>query len=254
MLIRAAIAPSSMQPRMAELLATAGIETFALAASDAALPDGDPEYNLVVVDDVYATTLLSSNGRRTSLHDRTATYVLLQQTNNVLEAARWAAGGGGPVLSSRLPDSVLRDAFVAIVTRCASRRTDHGTPLSHAEPTGAPPRFGTRASRPALTKQPSTAPLGGLSVTSPPPAHHHGRREQSEGTVMAETRPWRVVRDALLREGERRYLESVLSLTDGRVGLAARRAGMSERALFEKMRRHQLRKEDFRHATTRLGR
>ena len=59
-------------------------------------------------------------------------------------------------------------------------------------------------------------------------------------------RPWKSVREALLREGERRYLSHVLESSRGRVGVAARRAGMAERSLFEKMKRLGLRKEDYR--------
>lgn len=57
---------------------------------------------------------------------------------------------------------------------------------------------------------------------------------------------WRVVREGLLSAGERAYLAAVLKATGGRVGEAAKRSGMSSRALFEKMRRHGLRKEDYR--------
>jgi DNA-binding NtrC family response regulator len=60
------------------------------------------------------------------------------------------------------------------------------------------------------------------------------------------TRPWKEVREDLLREGERTYLSNLLRATGGRVGVTARRAGMAERSLFEKMKRHGLRKEDFR--------
>ena len=59
-------------------------------------------------------------------------------------------------------------------------------------------------------------------------------------------RSWREVRAALLVEGEREYLTALLRQTQGRVGEVARRAGISSRALFDKMKRHGLRKEDFR--------
>jgi DNA-binding NtrC family response regulator len=58
-------------------------------------------------------------------------------------------------------------------------------------------------------------------------------------------RPWRVVRSQALQELERRYLTELLRATGGRVGQAARRAGMDPRSLFEKMRKHGLRKSDF---------
>lgn len=59
-------------------------------------------------------------------------------------------------------------------------------------------------------------------------------------------RPWRKVREDLLLEGERAYLSNLLAATGGRIGLTASHAGMAERSLFEKMKRHGLRKEDFR--------
>lgn len=57
---------------------------------------------------------------------------------------------------------------------------------------------------------------------------------------------WKQVRAALLLDGEREYLTTLLQQSHGRVGEVARRAGISARALFDKMRRHGLRKEDFR--------
>lgn len=57
---------------------------------------------------------------------------------------------------------------------------------------------------------------------------------------------WKVVREGILEAGERVYLQALLEATSGRVGDAAKRAGMSARALFNKMKRHGLRKEDFR--------
>ncbi len=57
---------------------------------------------------------------------------------------------------------------------------------------------------------------------------------------------WKVVREGILEAGERAYLQAALAASRGRVGEAAKRAGISPRALFNKMRRHGLRKEDFR--------
>ncbi len=59
-------------------------------------------------------------------------------------------------------------------------------------------------------------------------------------------RSWKEVRATLLLEGEREYLVALLRQERGRVGEVARRAGISSRALFDKMRCHGLRKEDFR--------
>ena len=62
--------------------------------------------------------------------------------------------------------------------------------------------------------------------------------------------PWRIVRQEVLEEAEYRYLSELLGLCSGRVGEVARRAGMSPRSLFEKMRRYGLRKEEFRRELT----
>ncbi len=58
--------------------------------------------------------------------------------------------------------------------------------------------------------------------------------------------PWKQVREQLLLAGERAYLIGLLRASGGRIGDCARRAGIAERSLFEKMKRHGLRKEDFR--------
>ena len=59
-------------------------------------------------------------------------------------------------------------------------------------------------------------------------------------------RPWKEVREILLAQGERAYITALLVRHQGRVGRSARDAGMSERALFDKMKRHGLKKEDYR--------
>jgi len=59
-------------------------------------------------------------------------------------------------------------------------------------------------------------------------------------------RPWREVRREVIEHAERRYLEAVLTATRGRIGEAARRAGMAPRSLHEKMRKYGLLKEHYR--------
>ena len=63
-------------------------------------------------------------------------------------------------------------------------------------------------------------------------------------------RPWKEVRRETLALFERQYLTELLRLTGGRVGETARRAGMEPRSLHEKMKKHGLRKEDFRREGT----
>lgn len=58
-------------------------------------------------------------------------------------------------------------------------------------------------------------------------------------------RPWKEVREEGMARLEKRYLEEILNLSRGRIGEAASRAGVNPRSLYEKMREHGLRKEDF---------
>ncbi len=44
---------------------------------------------------------------------------------------------------------------------------------------------------------------------------------------------------------ERRYVTEILRATRGRIGETAKRAGLNERALYALMKRHGLKKEDF---------
>ena len=59
-------------------------------------------------------------------------------------------------------------------------------------------------------------------------------------------RPLAEVRAELLERFERAYLTKLLEATGGRIGETARRAGIQPRSLYDKMKRHGLRKEDFR--------
>lgn len=70
---------------------------------------------------------------------------------------------------------------------------------------------------------------------------------QVSSTVPDEwlSRPLREVRKEIVSEFERTYLEALLRDTGGRVGKTAERAGIEPRSLFEKMKRYDLRKEDF---------
>lgn len=59
-------------------------------------------------------------------------------------------------------------------------------------------------------------------------------------------KPWKELRESLLAAGERAYISHLLETHRGRIGDTAKAAGIAERSLFEKMKRHGLRKEDFR--------
>jgi DNA-binding NtrC family response regulator len=63
-------------------------------------------------------------------------------------------------------------------------------------------------------------------------------------------RPLAEAREELSFAFEKEYLERALTLCRGRIGDAARRSGVNERTLYAKMRRHGLRKEDFRKSSS----
>jgi DNA-binding NtrC family response regulator len=60
------------------------------------------------------------------------------------------------------------------------------------------------------------------------------------------TKPLQEVRESFFSDLERQYIEGLLRATGGRIGEAAKRAGLQERSLYEKMKQFSLRKEDFR--------
>jgi DNA-binding NtrC family response regulator len=59
-------------------------------------------------------------------------------------------------------------------------------------------------------------------------------------------KPLHEVREAFFSDLERQYVEGLLRATGGRIGETAKRAGLQERSLYEKMKQLGLRKEDFR--------
>jgi transcriptional regulator with PAS, ATPase and Fis domain len=58
-------------------------------------------------------------------------------------------------------------------------------------------------------------------------------------------RPFAEARDDILAAFEKRYVREALARSRGRIGETARRAGLNARTLYAMMRRHGLRKEDF---------
>jgi DNA-binding NtrC family response regulator len=78
---------------------------------------------------------------------------------------------------------------------------------------------------------------------SPPPADHPRFGDYFD-------RPLAEARDRLSSAFEKDYLEHMLTLCRGKVGDAARRSGVNERTLYTMMRRHGLRKEDFRRSSS----
>lgn len=90
-----------------------------------------------------------------------------------------------------------------------------------------------------ISRATSMEPPGAAPMPSPP---------LSDGLLPERflKKPWRRVRREMVSALEKQYLGGLLRLTGGRVGETARRAGMAPRSLHGKMKKHGLRKEDFR--------
>jgi DNA-binding NtrC family response regulator len=73
---------------------------------------------------------------------------------------------------------------------------------------------------------------------------HRPRRSDTEDAIL--DLPLPEARRLWSRRFEKQYVERLLTAAQGRVGEAARQAGISPRSLHELMVRHSLRKEDFR--------
>jgi DNA-binding NtrC family response regulator len=91
-------------------------------------------------------------------------------------------------------------------------------------------------------------------------------QSQARGTLLADgsdrlvlsTAGWTdktvaEIREEAVARAERAYLEGLLRLTHGRIGETARRAGITPRSLYTKMKRLELRKEDFKPDKTRAS-
>jgi len=70
-------------------------------------------------------------------------------------------------------------------------------------------------------------------------------REAEEVPAKWLDRPLKELREAMVADLERAYLNAMLRATGGKVGEAARRAGIDPRSLYEKMQQYGLAKEDF---------
>ncbi len=83
------------------------------------------------------------------------------------------------------------------------------------------------------------------------PAIPHAARLASPGdTSVPEPLPWRTARQRALLDFERQYFSTLLRATGGKIGETARRAQIDPRALYDKLKRLSLRKEDFRAASS----
>ncbi|MBL8858607.1 MAG: sigma-54-dependent Fis family transcriptional regulator [Planctomycetes bacterium] len=85
---------------------------------------------------------------------------------------------------------------------------------------------------------------GGVPDEIPRPAANDPRSRALPAHVL--NRTWRDARDTMLADFEYAYLSALLHETGGRINETARRAGIEPRSLFDKLKRHGLRKETFR--------
>ena len=90
--------------------------------------------------------------------------------------------------------------------------------------------------------RPTPAPVAPLPVTT---ADVVDPEDEGEDEAEVWTLPWKAARRQLVDRVERAYFERLLARTGGKVGEAARAAGMSERGLFEKMKHHGLSRQRF---------
>jgi DNA-binding NtrC family response regulator len=87
-----------------------------------------------------------------------------------------------------------------------------------------------------------------LSITGVNPPAPFSSTTSDGGFLLEEgwiEKPLKDLREAVFSRVEAAYLQAVLKETRGRVGEAAKRAGITSRSLFDKMHRYGLRKEDF---------
>ncbi len=91
---------------------------------------------------------------------------------------------------------------------------------------------------PETVRQPISA------VGQPPPSPVP---EGARGRPSTPLRSWREVRTQALEEIKRAYFSALLREYEGRIGAAARHAGLHPRSLFDHLRKLGLRKEDFRY-------
>ena len=94
-----------------------------------------------------------------------------------------------------------------------------------------------------------------ISVADLPPTFRSGVSSTADlvdtDTLTIAVPGWRSMtlselRSAVVTQAERQHLETLLETTGGRVGEAARRAGIDRRTLYERMRAYGLDKQSFR--------
>ncbi|MEW6073848.1 MAG: sigma 54-interacting transcriptional regulator [Planctomycetota bacterium] len=105
------------------------------------------------------------------------------------------------------------------------------------------------------TITPADLPLGleGPAPGAASPAAADGEAPARSRPADLLDRPWHLFEEGIREAHERLYFRSLLARSGGRIGEAARRAGISPRALYTRMRRLGLKKEDFKYAAGATG-
>ena len=96
-----------------------------------------------------------------------------------------------------------------------------------------------------LPKEISGAPVGKAPV-----AAHIGTTDDQAVLEKWLSKPLKEVREAAIEQCERTYLAGLLRQTGGRIAETAKRAGIEPRSLYDKMKRYDLHKEEFKAKST----
>jgi len=92
------------------------------------------------------------------------------------------------------------------------------------------------------------ADLSDLTATQPSRVHVWNEQGAQPDALLEPgwvDMPWHLARQEALAAFERRYLTHVLSVSQGKIGDAAKRAGINPRSLYEKMQRYDLHRDRF---------
>ena len=96
-----------------------------------------------------------------------------------------------------------------------------------------------------------------ISIDELPLVFHNGARNSNPSRPTwcrpqpLDRKTWPEVKEDFLGELEKLYLQTVLTHTCGRIDRSARIAGIHPRGLYNKMKHHNLRKEDFKNSAGR---
>ena len=92
--------------------------------------------------------------------------------------------------------------------------------------------------------------ISGTPVGQLPAAVRIGKTDDQAALEEWLSKPLKEVREWAIEQSERAYLAGLLMQTGGRIAETARRAGIEPRSLYDKMKRYDLRKEEFKEKST----